>query len=158
MPGVCSEQAPANAGSLFWKATAGLKAEGIARTGGPESGIAAGSSQNLAGGRGGGGGGSFAATNCLGTSEDILEGEFSVPDRDDDEDKDGDADRGVGSGRDGIMKLMMESGDLVLRVETEVVGEGDLEQGYDGVLELKLLLPKFAAALGISSGLPSLAP
>lgn len=100
---------------------------------------------------------------CLEAS-DFQEGEFWVfpeplSDREDDEDKVGDVNRGTGGGRDGgggTMKLMTESGDLDFKLvglkfaggervlDTEVVGEGDFEDGYDGVLELKLLLPKLS--------------
>lgn len=92
---------------------------------------------------------------------DFLLGEFWVfpeplSDREDDEDKDGDGNSGIGGGLDGASKLMMESGDLDFKLvglkfaggervlDTEVVGEADFEHGYEGVLELKLLLPKLS--------------
>lgn len=134
----------------------------------------AGTSQNLGGGGGGGGGGSFIGILsvragdrllCSETSE-ILAGELWVlpePLTDDDEDVDKETDGIIGragTGMDaGAGKEITESGDFDFKLvglglkfkvgdaesDTEFAGEAEFEHGYDAVLELKLLLPKFAA-------------
>jgi hypothetical protein len=127
------------------------------------------------GGGGGGGGSFVGTHSilvgdrllCPETSE-FLAGEFWVlpePLSDDDDEYKNDEEESdgsvVGISRDGTGigagKPITESGDLDFKLvglkfragdaefDTEIVGEAESEHGYDAVLELKLLLPKFSS-------------
>lgn len=86
-----------------------------------------------------------------------------LSDNDDDEDNDGDTDTVTGAGREGAGKWTMESGDLDFKLvglkftvgetvlERELAGEADFEHGYEAVLELKLVLPKFSPFTAVNS-------
>lgn len=140
-----------------------------------------GPSQNLGGGGGGGGGGSLIGTNRLGallfltrdcficpTKSKLPEGElraFAEPlsDKEDDEDSDRVTDTGIGAGRDGATKLITEWGEFDFKLvglkfncgetelDKELAGEADFEHGYEAVLELKLLLPKFSPSTALKT-------
>lgn len=82
-----------------------------------------------------------------------------LSDKEDDVDSVGDGNIAIGLGRKGARKFITESIDMEIKhlglrfnrgelvFDTEVVGEGDFEHGYEVVLELQLLLPKLSTPM-----------